>query len=149
MWNFRGLLDVEVGDRFKAIKRFLLTSHVLISFSFLLGLWLPSMSEHLLQRRLWSLHPGLWEAEEEMSTSLSRECRRRYQKIEKASSKVNFFRLTLAFRSSSYQLPCHAPMSCPEDEPCTATITILCQCGNLQQRVSCGSKREKTLKCNE
>lgn len=46
-------------------------------------------------------------------------------------------------------LPCHAPRSCPEDEPCTASITLTCQCGNLQQRANCGNNRDKTLKCNE
>ena len=35
-------------------------------------------------------------------------------------------------------LPCHAPTSCPEDEPCRATINISCPCGRIRQPVSCG-----------
>ena len=35
-------------------------------------------------------------------------------------------------------LPCHAPASCSESEPCLATITITCPCGRIRQPVPCG-----------
>ncbi|GJJ11287.1 hypothetical protein Clacol_005519 [Clathrus columnatus] len=35
-------------------------------------------------------------------------------------------------------LPCHAPSACNESEPCTATITVTCPCGRLQQPTKCG-----------
>jgi len=34
--------------------------------------------------------------------------------------------------------PCHAPSICPEVEPCSATITVSCPCGRIQQSVLCG-----------
>ncbi|EPQ53520.1 hypothetical protein GLOTRDRAFT_45377 [Gloeophyllum trabeum ATCC 11539] len=33
---------------------------------------------------------------------------------------------------------CHAPASCPENEPCRAAITITCPCGRIRQSVPCG-----------
>ncbi|KAI0305265.1 hypothetical protein B0F90DRAFT_1809057 [Multifurca ochricompacta] len=47
--------------------------------------------------------------------------------------------------------PCHAPSVCPEVEPCSAVITVLCACGRIQQAVLCGRSasnsagREATL----
>ncbi|TDL15940.1 hypothetical protein BD410DRAFT_79701 [Rickenella mellea] len=35
-------------------------------------------------------------------------------------------------------LSCHAPASCDESTPCTATITISCACNRIQQQVACG-----------
>ncbi|KAI8986770.1 hypothetical protein BD414DRAFT_42500 [Trametes punicea] len=35
-------------------------------------------------------------------------------------------------------LPCHAPASCDESEPCRSIITITCPCGRLRQPVPCG-----------
>lgn len=35
-------------------------------------------------------------------------------------------------------LPCHAPASCSETEPCRAPITITCPCGRIRQSVPCG-----------
>ncbi|PCH44928.1 hypothetical protein WOLCODRAFT_105893 [Wolfiporia cocos MD-104 SS10] len=35
-------------------------------------------------------------------------------------------------------LPCHAPASCDETEPCRTTITLLCPCGRIRQNVPCG-----------
>ncbi|KZV76711.1 hypothetical protein PENSPDRAFT_731024 [Peniophora sp. CONT] len=34
-------------------------------------------------------------------------------------------------------IPCHAPSSCPESEPCTAPIEITCPCGRIRQAVQC------------
>ncbi|TFK63598.1 hypothetical protein BDN72DRAFT_963814 [Pluteus cervinus] len=34
--------------------------------------------------------------------------------------------------------PCHAPSSCPEDDPCQALIPITCPCGRIKQSVHCG-----------
>ena len=50
---------------------------------------------------------------------------------------------------------CHAPGSCQETEPCTATQIITCPCGRVSQPVQCGRKllnptggeSSKTLKC--
>ena len=52
-------------------------------------------------------------------------------------------------------LPCHAPASCDESEPCRSIVTIACPCGRIRQSVPCGrsttnlSGREGTqqLKC--
>ncbi|KAJ2965301.1 hypothetical protein NUW54_g14166 [Trametes sanguinea] len=35
-------------------------------------------------------------------------------------------------------LPCHAPASCDESEPCRSIVTITCPCGRIRQPVSCG-----------
>ncbi|KAI0711152.1 hypothetical protein C8T65DRAFT_776732 [Cerioporus squamosus] len=35
-------------------------------------------------------------------------------------------------------LPCHAPASCDESEPCRSIVTITCSCGRIRQPVSCG-----------
>ncbi|TFK89666.1 hypothetical protein K466DRAFT_486400 [Polyporus arcularius HHB13444] len=35
-------------------------------------------------------------------------------------------------------LPCHAPASCDESDPCRSIVTITCSCGRLRQSVSCG-----------
>ncbi|EKM57230.1 uncharacterized protein PHACADRAFT_142441 [Phanerochaete carnosa HHB-10118-sp] len=35
-------------------------------------------------------------------------------------------------------LPCHAPASCSEAEPCLTPITITCPCGRIRQSVPCG-----------
>ncbi|GJE93163.1 FKBP12-associated protein 1 homolog [Phanerochaete sordida] len=35
-------------------------------------------------------------------------------------------------------LPCHAPASCSEAEPCRTPITITCACGRIRQSVPCG-----------
>ena len=35
-------------------------------------------------------------------------------------------------------LPCHAPASCSEADPCLAPITITCSCGRIRQSVPCG-----------
>ena len=53
-------------------------------------------------------------------------------------------------------LPCHAPASCDESEPCRAIVTITCPCGRIRQPVPCGrsitssSGREggQQLKCS-
>lgn len=51
--------------------------------------------------------------------------------------------------------PCHAPAACPETEPCQAWVTLLCACGNIQQRVRCGSslhnpvEQDRTLQCTD
>jgi transcriptional repressor NF-X1 len=50
---------------------------------------------------------------------------------------------------------CHAPGSCQETEPCTATVVITCSCGRIRQSVRCGHKLsnpsggegDKTLTC--
>ena len=50
---------------------------------------------------------------------------------------------------------CHAPGSCLETEPCTATVIITCSCGRIRQSVQCGRKLSnstggegsKTLTC--
>ncbi|KAF8309054.1 hypothetical protein DL93DRAFT_2063347 [Clavulina sp. PMI_390] len=53
---------------------------------------------------------------------------------------------------------CHAPSSCPEDEPCKAVVTLRCECGRLQQPASCGATLSNPvsrghgpfqLKCNQ
>ncbi|KAI0711295.1 hypothetical protein C8Q76DRAFT_623360 [Earliella scabrosa] len=35
-------------------------------------------------------------------------------------------------------LPCHAPASCDESEPCRSIVTITCPCGRIRQPVPCG-----------
>ena len=52
-------------------------------------------------------------------------------------------------------LPCHAPASCDESEPCRSVVTITCPCGRIRQSVPCGrslsnSAREgsQQLKCS-
>ncbi|KAF8957390.1 hypothetical protein BDZ97DRAFT_1906818 [Flammula alnicola] len=35
-------------------------------------------------------------------------------------------------------LPCHAPSSCPETEPCQSLVTLTCPCGRIRQAVHCG-----------
>ncbi|KAI1798103.1 hypothetical protein LXA43DRAFT_908743 [Ganoderma leucocontextum] len=35
-------------------------------------------------------------------------------------------------------LPCHAPASCDESEPCRFVVTITCPCGRIRQPVPCG-----------
>ena len=35
-------------------------------------------------------------------------------------------------------LPCHAPASCNESEPCRSIVTITCPCGRIRQPVPCG-----------
>ncbi|KII84629.1 hypothetical protein PLICRDRAFT_117694 [Plicaturopsis crispa FD-325 SS-3] len=35
-------------------------------------------------------------------------------------------------------LPCHAPGSCSEAEPCSSLITLTCPCGRIRQAVKCG-----------
>ncbi|KAF9445356.1 hypothetical protein P691DRAFT_710436 [Macrolepiota fuliginosa MF-IS2] len=35
-------------------------------------------------------------------------------------------------------LPCHAPSSCPEAEPCPSLVTVTCPCGRIKQAVHCG-----------
>ncbi|KAF8067912.1 hypothetical protein FPV67DRAFT_1626152 [Lyophyllum atratum] len=52
-------------------------------------------------------------------------------------------------------LPCHAPSSCPEDEPCTSLVTLACPCGRLRQSVHCGrstatpaGRQQTAPKCN-
>ncbi|KAJ3566139.1 hypothetical protein NP233_g7178 [Leucocoprinus birnbaumii] len=35
-------------------------------------------------------------------------------------------------------LPCHAPSSCSEAEPCPALETVTCPCGRIKQAVRCG-----------
>ncbi|KAI0360572.1 hypothetical protein OH77DRAFT_1470646 [Trametes cingulata] len=35
-------------------------------------------------------------------------------------------------------LPCHAPASCDESEPCRAVVNISCPCGRIRQQVPCG-----------
>ncbi|KAH9918761.1 uncharacterized protein BXZ73DRAFT_52831 [Epithele typhae] len=53
-------------------------------------------------------------------------------------------------------LPCHAPASCEESEPCRSIVTISCPCGRIRQSVPCGrsvtsnSGREgsQQLKCS-
>jgi len=35
-------------------------------------------------------------------------------------------------------LPCHAPASCSESEPCRAIINLTCPCGRIRQPVACG-----------
>ena len=53
-------------------------------------------------------------------------------------------------------LPCHAPSSCTELEPCLAVITLTCPCGRIRHTVPCArstsnpSGCESTLqpKCN-
>lgn len=50
---------------------------------------------------------------------------------------------------------CHAPSSCQETEPCTATVIITCSCERIRQSVQCGRKLSnptggegsKTLAC--
>ena len=50
---------------------------------------------------------------------------------------------------------CHAPGSCQETEPCTATVIITCSCERIRQSVQCGRKLlnptggggSKTLTC--
>ncbi|KAI9510184.1 hypothetical protein F5148DRAFT_1181382 [Russula earlei] len=42
--------------------------------------------------------------------------------------------------------PCHAPSACPEVEPCTATSTITCACGRIQQSVQCGQTTSSSAK---
>ncbi|TFK20660.1 hypothetical protein FA15DRAFT_673293 [Coprinopsis marcescibilis] len=37
-------------------------------------------------------------------------------------------------------LPCHAPSSCPETEPCESIASISCPCGRLRQAVHCGKR---------
>ncbi|KAI0635276.1 hypothetical protein C8Q77DRAFT_1054207 [Trametes polyzona] len=52
-------------------------------------------------------------------------------------------------------LPCHAPASCDESEPCQSVVTVTCPCGRLNQQVQCGrstanpTRREggQQLKC--
>lgn len=50
---------------------------------------------------------------------------------------------------------CHAPAACSETEPCAAWVTLLCACGNIQQRVRCGSsihnpvEPDRTLQCTD
>ena len=52
-------------------------------------------------------------------------------------------------------LPCHAPSTCSEAEPCRSTITLSCPCGRIKQSALCGRStsnpgREATqqLKCS-
>lgn len=35
-------------------------------------------------------------------------------------------------------LPCHAPSTCPETDPCRTPITLTCPCGRVKQIVNCG-----------
>lgn len=35
-------------------------------------------------------------------------------------------------------LPCHAPSTCSEADPCRAIITLSCSCGRIRQSASCG-----------
>ncbi|PWN36702.1 uncharacterized protein FA14DRAFT_186882 [Meira miltonrushii] len=50
---------------------------------------------------------------------------------------------------------CHAPAACSEAESCPAWVTLLCACGNIQQRVRCGSslhnpvEPDRTLQCTD
>ncbi|KAH6900865.1 hypothetical protein BKA70DRAFT_1312767 [Coprinopsis sp. MPI-PUGE-AT-0042] len=37
-------------------------------------------------------------------------------------------------------LPCHAPSSCPETEPCESVVQITCPCGRVKQAVQCGKR---------
>lgn len=37
-------------------------------------------------------------------------------------------------------LPCHAPASCDEAEPCGATVTASCPCGRIRQDARCGAR---------
>jgi hypothetical protein len=53
-------------------------------------------------------------------------------------------------------LKCHAPFSCKEDTPCPEFIEAKCPCGNLKQRVLCGScvvrpggGQSRNLSCND
>ncbi|KAF8623001.1 hypothetical protein AX15_006593 [Amanita polypyramis BW_CC] len=56
----------------------------------------------------------------------------------------------------SCTLPCHAPSTCPEDNPCEALVAISCPCGRFKQSVRCGrnsllpnsSTSSVSLKCN-
>ena len=33
---------------------------------------------------------------------------------------------------------CHAPSTCPEDEPCQSLVSLRCPCGRISQAVHCG-----------
>ncbi|GAA95438.1 uncharacterized protein L969DRAFT_44960 [Mixia osmundae IAM 14324] len=53
-------------------------------------------------------------------------------------------------------LPCHAPAACKIDSPCPELVVAKCECGNLTQRLVCGScqahplsNESKELKCND
>jgi len=51
-------------------------------------------------------------------------------------------------------LPCHAPSSCFETEPCQALVTVTCSCGRIKQATHCGrsssnlSPDRPNLKCS-
>jgi len=51
-------------------------------------------------------------------------------------------------------LPCHAPSSCFETEPCQALVTMTCSCGRIKQATHCGrsslnlSPDRPNLKCS-
>ncbi|KIJ15343.1 hypothetical protein PAXINDRAFT_115013 [Paxillus involutus ATCC 200175] len=36
---------------------------------------------------------------------------------------------------------CHAPTSCPETEPCLASVTLTCPCGHLRSAVTCSGNK--------
>ncbi|KAL4079530.1 hypothetical protein J3A83DRAFT_1117042 [Scleroderma citrinum] len=42
---------------------------------------------------------------------------------------------------------CHAPAACPDTEPCLATVTLTCPCGNLRSMVPCSSNKHN-ITCN-
>ncbi|KAG7093459.1 hypothetical protein E1B28_007135 [Marasmius oreades] len=53
-------------------------------------------------------------------------------------------------------LLCHAPASCPEEEPCQSLVDVTCPCGRIRQPVHCGkstlspngsSRLRQPLKC--
>ena len=41
-------------------------------------------------------------------------------------------------------LPCHAPSSCPETEPCQSLIMVSCPCGRIKQAVACNRTSTST-----
>ena len=51
-------------------------------------------------------------------------------------------------------LPCHAPSSCSEADPCRATVTLTCPCGRIRQSAPCGrstsnlSREAQQVKCS-
>ena len=53
-------------------------------------------------------------------------------------------------------LPCHAPSSCPELEPCRAVVTLMCACNRIRQTAPCarstlnlsGGESTHQPKCN-
>lgn len=55
------------------------------------------------------------------------------------AAEIDFFSLFESLPDHHFcPLPCHAPSSCPETEPCSSLVTVTCPCGRIKHPVRCG-----------